>query len=157
MRTAPWSLLLVLSLAATGCAQCGSDAPGREARAAAEEAEADAPRFVGAKLPVGFPFEILADDVIHASQSLPSGGVQTMDVQIETERPVDEVVRHWEAQLRAAGVAVERKDVERPGFRSVILEGDAAEGLRARVSVLRNDPIDGETRPLKVTIFWGKS
>lgn len=156
MRIAPLVLVLALfSLVATGCVRCGyePEAPAPKA----EEKEAPAPRFVQAPLPQGFPFDLQLGDVVHTSESFQSEGAEVMEVRLETERPLEEVAAHWEAELRKVGANFERKTVEHPGFRSVILEGPTEAGGTARVSILENDPIEGETAPLKVNIFWKKS
>jgi hypothetical protein len=149
------SCSLLLALLVTACGRCGY-APEAPIPQAAEREE-ERPRFVPAKVPADFPFELQPDDVVHASEAFHSDGAQVMDVQLETRRPLEEVAAHWEAELRRVGVEFERKAVEHPGFRSVILEGPTEAGDTARVSILQNDPIEGETGPLKVNIFWKKS
>lgn len=149
-------VLALFPLAGTGCVRCGYEPEAPPPQAAGEE-ELPAPRFVQALLPKGFPFELQPDDVVYTSESFQSEGAEVMEVQLETKRPLDEVAAHWETELHKVCMDVERKTVEHPGFRSVILEGPTEAGGNARVSILENDPIEEETAPLKVNIFWKKS
>lgn len=110
------------------------------------------------KLPEGFPYAIMEGDRIRQSTSFTIDGLLHFDVGLESDLEPESIADYWEKALEKRGVTVVRQRIEEQGIVRIVLQGDDADGLHNRVSVLHNttESEDGEKAPAKISISVGR-
>jgi hypothetical protein len=104
-----------------------------------------------AKLPDGFPLKVFAGATIASSLKSTSNGKQGYTVSLTSQKEPKAAADFYEAELKGAGVKVDRNEIESDGSVLITLTGDG-EKNSAWVTITR----EKGQQDVTIGIFWAQ-